>query len=62
MTQPKQFQPKDRVRHMDGRDGTVIACPVNADGFPFVRVVFDDGNVETLEPGYFEKISEVFSV
>lgn len=62
MTEPKQFQIKDRVRHIDGRTGTIIACPVNADGFPFVRVVFDEGGVETLESGYFERIPEAFSV
>jgi hypothetical protein len=55
------FKELDRVHHIDGRRGTVTKIMFDADGTHFLRVIFDEGGIEILSEGFFQKIPDVFS-
>jgi hypothetical protein len=56
------FRPHDRVRHMDGREGAVVAVDA-AERPPALVVRYEaTGQPERLPAGYFERLPEAFAL
>lgn len=50
----------DRVRHMDGREGTISTIN-GIDDVALISVTMDSGGMEVEPIGYWEKIPEAFA-
>ena len=51
----KRPSPRDRVRHIDGREGQMRA--LESDGYLYLAtVLWDNGSVEKLSIGFVERV------